>query len=308
MEKLKIVSNLLELYGDKMDTEVKRKYMEAGRIGKKALEFAAQVIEPGAAFYDVAEGIENFIRDQGARPSFPVNLSINNEAAHYTPFVGDKKTFKRGDVVKVDLGAHIDGYMSDTAITLEVGESGNHSDLIDATREALNHAIKLVRPFRNVNEIGGEISNVITSYGFKPVKNLGGHGIERYDLHASYLFVPNYDDGNAMKLQPDRAIAIEPFASTGIGMIHNGQPDSIFILSGTKVREDEILYKNFNTLPFAERWLPSVIPDYKGYIRKMKESREVTEFSVLKEHGSSVISQAEHTMLVLSDETIVTTA
>ncbi|MCY0852292.1 type II methionyl aminopeptidase [Thermoplasma acidophilum] len=289
-----------------MDAEIKRKYLEAGRIGKKALEIGASMIEPGARLLDVANAMEKFVKDEGALPAFPVNLSINNDAAHYTPAINDKKTFKTGDVVKVDFGAHIDGYMSDTAITVEVGEQGKHSDLIDAARQALNAAIELVRPMKSVNEIGRRIAEVISSYGFKPVRNLGGHGVERYDLHAS-IFIPNYDDGNVVRLQPDHAIAIEPFASTGIGMIHEGQPGNIYMIDRPKPREDEIIYRNFNKLPFAERWLEGLVEDPKSYIKRMMASKELYSFPVLKEHNGAFIAQFEHTMIVLNDEVIVTT-
>lgn len=289
-----------------MDTEVKRKFLKAGEIGRKALEYAASLIEPGTLFYDVAEKAEKFIIDEGAKPSFPLNLSINNEAAHYTPSEGDRKKFRTGDLVKVDLGAEVDGYPSDNAMTIEVGGTGKYSDLIDATREALNSAIKKLRPMIQVRQVGAEVERQITNRGFKPVKNLGGHGINRYDLHSS-IFIPNYDDGNAAMIKPDTVIAIEPFASTGIGMIHNGQNGNIYILSGTKNDEKETIFENFNTLPFAERWLAKVRPDYKNYLKSMISRSQVSAFPVLKEHSSSRISQAEHTIMVLSDEIIVTT-
>ena len=291
-----------------MDIEIKRKYLKAGEIGKKALEFAVTLIEPGTTLYDVAEKTEKYIEDLGGKPSFPVNLSINHEAGHYTPYEGDRKKFKSGDLVKVDLGAQIDGYMSDNATTVEVGGTGNYSDLIDASREALNAAIKRLRPMLAVSRIGAEVERVITSHGYKPVRNLGGHGINRYDLHSS-IFIPNYDDGNATVIKPDTVIAIEPFASTGIGMIHNGPGGNIYILSGTRIREDETIYQNFNTIPFAERWLAKVMPDgYRDYIRKMMKQKELSHFPVLKEHSGSRISQAEHTIMILSDDIIVTTA
>lgn len=290
-----------------MDPEVKEKYMQAGSIGKKALEYGKSLVEPGALFYDVATGIEKYMEELGGKPSFPVNLSINNEAAHYSPFQGDKRKFKTGDVVKLDVGAQVDGYLSDNAATIEVGETGNHSDLIDATREALNTAIKKLRPMIQIRQIGAEIERVIRNRGFKPIKNLGGHGINRYDLHSE-IFIPNYDDGNATPLRPEMVIAIEPFASTGIGMVHNGPGGNIFILSGTKVRKDEILYKNFNTVPFAQRWVADLMPNANDYIKSMKKSRELSEFAVLKEHKGSIISQAEHTIMILSDDIIVTTA
>lgn len=290
-----------------MDPEVKEKYMLAGSIGKKALEYGKSLVEPGALFYDVATGIEKYMEELGGKPSFPVNLSINNEAAHYSPFQGDKRKFRTGDVVKLDVGAQVDGYLSDNAATIEVGETGNHSDIIDATREALNAAIKKLRPMIQIRQIGAEIERVVRNRGFKPIKNLGGHGINRYDLHSE-IFIPNYDDGNATPLRPEMVIAIEPFASTGIGMVHNGPGGNIFILSGTKIREDEILYKNFNTVPFAQRWVADLMPNANDYIKSMKKSRELSEFAVLKEHKGSIISQAEHTIMILSDEIIITTA
>ncbi|KJE49031.1 MULTISPECIES: type II methionyl aminopeptidase [Acidiplasma] len=290
-----------------MDSEIKNKWLLAGKIGRKALEYAQTLIEPGALFYDVAEKTEQFIRDNGAEPSFPVNLSINNEAAHYTPFEGDKKKFKTGDLVKVDLGAMIDGYISDNAASIEVGNTGNYSDLIDSTREALNAAIKILRPMVNIYKIGEEIENVITSYGFKPVKNLGGHGINRYDLHSE-IFIPNYNDGNDETIKTEKVIAIEPFASTGLGLIHNGQLGNIYIIDDTKVRDkNEIIYKNFNTVPFAERWLAKIKTDYKEYIKKMMLSRYISGFPVLKEHNKAMIAQSEHTIMILNDEIIVTT-
>ncbi len=290
-----------------MDPEVKEKYKLAGSIGKKALEYGKSLVEPDALLYDIATGIEKHIMELGGKPSFPVNLSINNEAAHYTPFKGDKKKLRTGDVVKLDVGAQVDGYLSDNAATVEVGEKGEYSTLIDATREALNAAIRKLRPMIQVRQIGQEIEKTISRYGYKPVRNLGGHGINRYDLHSE-IFIPNYDDGNSKTLHNDQVIAIEPFASTGIGMIHNGPGGNIYILSGTKIREDEILYKNFNTVPFAQRWVADIMPNPDEYLKKMMKSREVSQFAVLKEHKGSMISQAEHTIMILSDEIIVTTA
>ena len=289
-----------------MDQNVKRKYLEAGRLGKMALEYGASLVAPGAKLFDVAESIEKFIRDNGGKPSFPVNLSINNEAAHYSPFRGDQKQFSTGDVVKIDVGAQVDGYLSDNATTVEVGEGGKYSDLIQCTREALNAAIRTLRPMISARQVGSAIEGVISSHGFKPVRNLGGHGIKRYDLHSE-IFIPNYDDGNATQIKPDTVIAIEPFASTTIGMVHNGPGGNIYILSGTKIRKDEILYQNFNAVPFAERWVADIMPDHKEYLRKMIGSKEVSQFPVLKEHSTSRISQAEHTIMILSDEIIVTT-
>jgi methionyl aminopeptidase len=289
-----------------MDLEEKRKILEAGKLGKKALEVASSLIEPGALLLDVAEKTENFIRDNGGVPSFPLNLSINNEAAHYTPSPMDKKTFKTGDLVKVDIGASIDGYLSDNALTVEVGGKGEYTNLIDCTKEALNSAIKVLRPNVEIYKIGRAIGETIESFGFKPVKNLGGHGINRNDLHST-IFVPNYDDGNGRRIANNQLIAIEPFASTGVGLIHNGMGGNIYIFSGTKPKPNDPVIKNFSTIPFAERWLAKVMPEYKDYLKRNIFMKQISHFAVLKEHKGAMISQAEHSVLFDGDEIIVTT-
>ncbi len=154
---------------------------------------------------------------------------------------------------------------------------------------------------------GVEIGNVITSYGFNPIKNLGGHGINRYDLHSE-IFIPNYDDGNDETIKTDKVIAIEPFASTGIGMIHSGQLGNIYIIDQPSSRDkDEILYKNFSTAPFAERWVSRLMKNDQEYLRKKMSTKYISGFAVLKEHSKSMIAQSEHTIMVLGDEIIVTT-
>lgn len=289
-----------------MDPYEKSCIIKAGKIGKAALEFAQTLIEPGSLLLEVAEKTENFIREEGAQPSFPLNLSINHEAAHYTPSPNDGKRFKTGDLVKVDIGAQVDGFISDNAATVEVGGTGNYSNLIDASREALDAALKVLRPNIPIGRIGKAIGEKINSMGFKPVKNLGGHGINRFDLH-SRIFIPNYDDGNGATITPGTVIAIEPFSSTGIGMIHNGPGGNIYIMSGTKQDKKDPVYGAFNMLPFAERWITTLIPDHTAYLKKMMGKKQISQFPVLKEHSGAMISQAEHTILVLADEIIVTT-
>ncbi len=289
-----------------MDAADKTRILSAGKLGKAALDFALTMIEPGALLLDVAEKTENFIRQEGAQPSFPLNLSINNEAAHYTPSPLDKKKFKTGDLVKVDIGAQVGGFISDNAATIEVGGKGEYSTLIDSSREALEAALRVLRPNVPINRIGKAIGDRINSFGFKPIRNLGGHGINRFDLH-SRIFIPNYDDGNGATITPGSLIAIEPFASTGIGMIHNGPGGNIYIMSGTKQDKRDPVFSAFNMLPFAERWITGLIPDHSNYMKKMMSKKQISQFPVLKEHNGAMISQAEHTILVLSDEIIVTT-
>ncbi len=290
-----------------LDNDAIKKIRNAGIAGKKALELALTLIEPGTTLLETATKTESLIREMGMVPSFPLNLSINSEAAHYTPGINDKKTFTRGDIVKVDIGASDDGYCSDNAATVEVGESGKHSNLIDASREALKAALKVVRPNIAVSRIGAKIEEVIASFGFKPIRNLGGHGIERNDLHST-VFIPNYDDMNMTTIRPGSLIAIEPFASTGIGMIHNGQPGNIYMLDGPNIDKNGMFYREFNTLPFAARWLEGKVEKPDKVLRESLGRKQILSFPVFREHSGALISQAEHTVLVLSDEVIVTTA
>ena len=139
-----------------------------------------------------------------------------------------------------------------------------------------------------------------------PMRLIGTLGLNTLSA-ASMIFIPNYDDGNGATITPGSLIAIEPFASTGIGMIHNGPGGNIYIMSGTKQDKRDPVFSAFNMLPFAERWITGLIPDHSNYMKKMMSKKQISQFPVLKEHNGAMISQAEHTILVLSDEIIVTT-
>ena len=283
-----------------------KKYMEAGKIGKEAREYGAELIKEGVSYYEVAEKIEKYIIDAGAFPAFPVNLSRNNIAAHYTPIKGDNMYFKRGDVIKLDLGAHVDGYISDTALTVEVG-SNKWEDLIDASRDALKNAIKSLRPGIIVSEIGRVIEDTIKSSGYNPIYNLTGHGLERYDLHYK-ISIPNYDDGNATRIEPPMAFAIEPFATDGRGYVKNGNGGNIYIFTKTDNLEGIYLdlYKKFRTLPFAARWCAEK-PDYLDILGKGVKTGILHHFPILREKRKFIVAQTEHTIIMTGDEIIVTT-
>ncbi len=289
-----------------MDTRTINRYLEAGKVGRMARDLAISMAEPGVSLLEIARKVEGLILNNGAKPAFPLNISVNNEAAHYTPSHNDKRVLRTGDVVKMDIGAHVDGCISDTAATVEVGGRGLYSDLIESTREALDRAISLVRPMQLIRNIGREIGTTIESYGYHPVKNLGGHGLDLFDLHSS-IFIPNYDDGNSRPLSPGIAIAIEPFASTGVGMVHSGQMGNIYIMNGTKPPENDEVYRRFKTLPFAERWVYDILEKPEVYLKTMFRRRLISQFPVLREHRGTMIAQSEHTLLVLSDRVIVTT-
>ncbi|MCK5113123.1 MAG: type II methionyl aminopeptidase, partial [Thermoplasmatales archaeon] len=204
-----------------MDKDVYEKYLSAGKIASEARDFGINLIKTGGKFIEVAEKVESKILDSGAALSFPVNIAINDLAAHYSPRNDDELVFKRGDVVKLDVGSHIDGYIADTAITVEV-ETHNYKDMIKASSDALDAAINLMKAGINLSEIGKTVEKTITAYGFKPVDNLTGHNLEKYSLHSG-LSVPNVSNAfSRSKPKIDDVLAIEPFATNGAGHVISG--------------------------------------------------------------------------------------
>ena len=283
------------------------KWIEAGKIGAETLAFAKKIAKPGMTLLSIAEQIENKITELGAKPAFPLNLSLNHIAAHYTPFPKDETIFTEEDTLKIDLGTHNDGYISDSAITI-----GNNKELIKASEEALKEAIKLATPGTKLTTIGKNTQEVIESFGFKSIYNLSGHQIKQYNVHAG-LTIPNYENGNEKTLQEDMIIAIEPFATTGKGSIIEGKPSSIYRIQQIKPVRDsntkkiiKYIQDEFKTLPFSKRDILKKFPQASFNINLLLKQNIITEYAQLVEENKGIVSQAEHTVLV-KDKPIVLT-
>jgi methionyl aminopeptidase len=275
------------------------RWREAARVASKARDLGLRLTVPGARRRDVAEAIESFIRKEGAQPAFPVNLSRNDEAAHYTPSPDDTAVFEVGDLVKVDVGAHLDGAIADTADTVEVGGTHHHENLIRAARDAVREGIAHVRPGVAVDEISRAIADAIRRRGLKPVVDLTGHSIERYLLHAGKS-IPNVPGHSDATLVEGEIIAIEPFATNGIGSIGNGPFGNILRFRRDPGPSDPgvaALYGRFRTLPFATRWADA--PDEREALRRVRRSLQAYPVFVERAHG--LVAQAEHTVLVRPD-------
>ena len=198
-------------------------WIKAGEIASEALEYGKGLIKKDRSVIEIVEKVENKIFQLGGKPAFPVQISINEIAAHYAP-IKENLLIKESDIVKLDVGAHVNGAIGDNAVTV-----GNNKELIQASRDALNEAIKIIQIGTKLKDIGKIIDKTISSYGFNPIKNLTGHSIDIYEQHSG-LSIPNYDDGDDTKLKKGMVIAIEPFATTGIGMIEEGKDSGIFKL------------------------------------------------------------------------------
>src|SRR3989339_1461347 len=209
-----------------MDEEIKQNYIKAGRISAEVLEYGKSLIKKGASLLDVTEKIEKRIFDLGAKPAFPVQISCNHIAAHFCPEQDDKIIFEN-QVVSLDLGVHVDGCIGDNAYTIDL--SGKYSDLVKAAQKALEEALKIVNVGTELREIGKTIQDTIKSYGFNPVRNLSGHGLDLYNIHTKPT-VPNIDDGNKTTLKKGMAFAVEPFATTGAGVVAEKGLPSVFML------------------------------------------------------------------------------
>jgi methionyl aminopeptidase len=291
----------------------KNDFLKAGKITGIAREFAFKNIKEGLNIYDYVKSIEDKIFSLGGKLAFPVNISINDFAAHDTPTFKGIEEFKSGQVVKVDLGASYNGYLGDSAFTVEIG-SNKYEKLILASQEALNNAIKLVKPGVKLCEIGKEIHKTIKNYGFNPIFNLGGHGLDKYNLHAD-LFIPNYDNSNNTKLYENQMIAIEPFATTGVGEVVNTNVSKIYSLNKKRpVRMDssrkilKFIDENFKSLPFATYHLFEKFSSAQINIalKELLRNDILHSYSQLREKSNGIVSQAEHSILV-KDKPIITT-
>lgn len=295
-----------------MDPEKKKHYVEAGEVIQKARKRAREVAEPGTNLKVIAEDIEGLIRDEGLEPAFPVNLSIDDEAAHYTPSQDEGRVLKQDDVLKIDIGAHSEGYIADTALT--VNPSGSDQEIIDEVEQVLEAALEFLEPGKTLGEFGRFVQSQVDDE-YEVVRNLTGHYLGRYTQHAG-VSIANVDNASSHEFKEGDAVAIEPFITTGSGRIKNGKPGNIYKLeSDRNVRgrtERQLLgeIKNFQGLPFTTRWLSDYSGRKKMAMKKLVQSGVVNSYEVLNEVNGGVVAQAEHTVLVGAGddgENIVTT-
>ncbi len=293
-----------------MDQETLQKYVQAGEIAAEALEYGKSLIKDGTKVIEILDKIEEKIKDLGGEIAFPAQISLNEVAAHSCSSLSDETVLK-GQVVKLDVGVHIDGYIADNALTVDL--SGKYENLIKASREALDNALKIVRPGVTLGEVGRVIHETITSYGFAPVKNLSGHGLGHYDIHTKPS-IPNFDNGNENVLQEGDVIAIEPFASTGAGVVQESSPATVFTLindSGIRdpiTRNILIEIKKYKGLPFAKRWLERKFgtPKTNFALRQLNVKGCLQEHAPLFDQNRGIISQAEHSVIVMEEPIVFT--
>lgn len=296
--------------GYEISPEDLEKIRKAGRIAAEALEYGKSLIKPGAKLLDVSEAVEKKIGELGGKPAFPAQISMDSIAAHYCADPDDKIVFDK-QVCSLDVGVHVGGFIGDTAGTVDL--SGEYTNLVKASEEALKEAIKVVQIGVPVNEIGKVIQEVISGFGFSPIKNLTGHGLSRFNIH-DFPTIPNFDTGDRTELEKGMVIAIEPFATNGAGMIYEREQGNIFALiqkkpvRGMFAREVMKEIEKYEGLPFTTRWLVKKLslPKVSFALRELLRAGAIKEFPPLPEKNKGIVTQAEHSMVVDDKVEVIT--
>ncbi|WXG45863.1 MAG: type II methionyl aminopeptidase [Candidatus Atabeyarchaeum deiterrae] len=291
-------------------------YRKAGQIASTVMKGIRPLVQPGKEIIKICEEAESKIRKNGGKPAFPLNVSVNNVAAHYTSPLDDRSTIPEKGLVKVDLGVSINGYLVDTATTIDL--SYERTRLVETAEQALKAAISSIRAGTSVGDVGKTINSIIGRAELKPISNLTGHSIARYELHSG-TSVPNISMHFTHVMREGEIYAIEPFVTekNGKGFVKETRDAYIFSCkvdrSPNDVRDSadaEVLNKlrrEFDKLPFALRWLNGDIIDLKG-IEKLVKKGNLVSYPVLVEAGNKLVAQAEHTLVVSKSGCEVLTA
>jgi len=295
-------------------------YIKAGNAVIAAKNQARKMVKPRVLFLDIADSCEAEILNNGCELSFPINISLNEVAAHYSPIIDDKTIVPETGLLKIDIGSHCNGFIADSAITFNLNNDPTLQKYVNAAEEGLNAAIEIFHPGTKLYELGEVIAEKIFSYGLRPITNLGGHELKQFNLHAG-PFIPNYKDTtHDQVLKPGDAYACEPFATSGVGKVINGKNSFIYRFV-RKIKKNmpyqEQAYMNnieriTKNLPFSPRLLDkhNAIPKDKiqRIIDTFLRKKILDHYPILIERTGAPVAQQEHTIIIDMDgRTIVTT-
>ena len=290
-------------------------YIKAGKIAGEVRENVRDTNWVGKTVFEICEYVESEIKNRGAKCAFPVNTSINEVAAHYTAEPNDPLTIKDDDLVKIDLGAQINGYIADTAVT--VCYNPEFDNLTQAAQLALDNAMSMIKTGVKSSDVGRTIEKTIKQMGFIPIANLSGHSLDQYTIHAGKS-VPNIWSIGSFTFNENQAFACEPFVTTGegLGFVHEGKTKNIFALSSRKKTKDkeadkmlDYIWENFNMLPFALRWLTNEWEENEArkLLNLLVKKKSVHAYPVLVEGNGKRVTQAEHTFIPNENGVTITT-
>lgn len=293
-----------------MEPEVLEKYKKAGRICAEIRQEVLKAVKPGMKILELGEMIEDSIRKKGGQPAFPVNISINDITAHYTPARNDEREIQAGELVKIDIGAHVDGYIGDMAFTY----CSDKNPLVEGARKLLDAAIAVIRPGVTVGEIGTAIEGKTRELGIGVITNLTGHTLDKYQFHGPPAIL-NTANNIPHRFKEGDVVAIEPFAVESNGTVKESGTTEIYQyvmdrpIRLTEARQILAMARDeWHGLPFAKRWLYKKISPVKVAlaIRQLEQAGSIQPYSVLKEVQGRPVAQAEHTIIV-QEKPVITT-
>jgi len=315
-------------------------WRDAGHVARRTLEAMKLELEPGKSFHEIIESAERFIHRHGGKPAFPATIAANDLAAHFTTnhLIEDVEGWQggmileKGDLMKIDYGVHIKGHIGDNAMSIEIGNGNNHTEQIKAAKEARDAAIEVMHPGTPWWKVGAAAAQPSLDAGFQPIRNLCGHQLKPWELHAG-VSIPSYacgPDNRGFKgaVEEGCIYAVEPFNTTGkTGMIENiggRESSNIYRVTGnTTSRKARAkgqlkplgaqmarnLEERYGTLPFAERWafpmLEKPFPDadeesrqskWNALVKKLISIRFIETYHALRCIDGGTIAQFEHTV------------
>jgi methionyl aminopeptidase len=295
---------------------------KGAKIHRKVRKYAREILKPGVDLLDFCNKLENKTREltktneKNNGIGFPTGVSINECAAHFTPTIGDKITVNNGDVIKVDFGTHVNGRIIDSAFTVTF--DNKYDTLVEAAKAATNIGIKEAGIGVRLGELGEKIQEVMESYEIeldgktipiKPVRNLGGHSIEPYHIHAG-KYIPCIKTNDNTKMEEGEIYAVETFATTGSGIAREREPTSHFMkkdninFTNLKFKASKKLLgyinNNFGTLPFCDKWLYCDNKNYKFALEDLCKNNIIQKYPPLYDIKNSYIAQFEHTIYLKS--------
>lgn len=295
--------------------EALRNLREAGRVAAAVRRAGAARIVPGASLRDVCAFVEDEIRRCGARHAFPVQSSRNEMAAHYCASPEDETRYADGDLAKLDIGVHVDGYVVDTAVTVNVGDRPENRPMIEAASAALEAAIAAAGPGVEVRRVSQAIEAAIESRGLRPMRNLCGHGVGRWIVHCPPA-IPNVSSlADGARLRPGRAVAIEPFATDGLGLVAERGSAEVFRVDPARLPVSGVgagmldALRELRGLPFSRRDLARFPrAEVEAALEELRAVGALADYAPLAEAGGRPVAQAEHTLWIGEDGVEVLTS
>jgi methionyl aminopeptidase len=295
--------------------QIPEQYVRSGKIARELRGWIRQNVRAGSTLLEIAVNVEAEIVRRGGQPAFPTGIGVNDVTAHYAPQENDVAKIQETDVVKIDYGVHIDGYVADTSVTIT--ENPSYQLLLEATERALQAATEVVKRDRRIGEIGKVIAATAKAEGFRPINNLSGHTIEQYTVHAGKSIPNLYAPGLPMLNKGD-VFAIEPFLTLAdaAGYVVESQQENIFSLivrkkTGNKELDDlmDKIWNSRKTLPFSPRWFNQGYKEGRlmTLLKELEKRRLVHSYATLVEASGKPVAQFEHTMTIGDEGLIILT-